>query len=56
MANTTIRAETKSLKHICNELRESVEKLRMRKSAEHNQKIGVINITHFVIFFNLILY
>jgi hypothetical protein len=45
LANTTIRkAETKDLKQICRELNDSVEKLRSKKSKEHNKKMGIINI------------
>ncbi len=45
LANTTIRsAETKDLKQICKELKDSVDKLRSRRSVEHNKKMGIINI------------
>jgi pyruvate/2-oxoglutarate dehydrogenase complex dihydrolipoamide acyltransferase (E2) component len=45
LANTTIRkAETKDLKQICNELKDAVDKLRARKSVEHNKKMNIVNI------------
>jgi hypothetical protein len=45
LANTTIRsAETKDLKQICNELKESVDKLRSKRNVNHNKKMGIVNI------------